>query len=65
MARNFKSVSQFVNAMNIPFMIFLGPKEMDSGLLTLKNFQTQEQFENVSVAEIIPIVKQQIEAKKE
>ena len=58
MDRNFKTVSKFLNAIKIPFMIFLGPKEMESGKITLKNFLTEEQFEDLAVDDVVSIVKQ-------
>ena len=56
MERNFKNAAKFVNAMNIPFMIFVGKKEIESGSYTIKNFATQEQFENQSVADIVALI---------
>jgi histidyl-tRNA synthetase len=57
MERNFRAVSKFLNAMKIPFMIFLGPKEFESKKLTLKDFRVEKQFENLSVEEIIDVIK--------
>jgi hypothetical protein len=57
MNRNFKNAAKFVNSMNIPYMIFIGPKEKDSGQYTIKNFLTQQQFESQSIESIIDIIK--------
>jgi len=58
MGRNFKNAAKFVNSLNIPYMIFIGPKEKESGLYTIKNFLTQQQFENQTVDSIFKIIQE-------
>ncbi|MHA1583935.1 MAG: histidine--tRNA ligase [Promethearchaeota archaeon] len=53
MNRSFKSAAKFVNRMKIPFMLFLGPREQESGKFTLKEFKTQEQFRDISLDDVI------------
>ncbi|MHA1673215.1 MAG: histidine--tRNA ligase [Promethearchaeota archaeon] len=43
MNRSFKSAGKFVNRVKIPYMMFLGPRELESNKFTLKDFRTQEQ----------------------
>jgi histidyl-tRNA synthetase len=57
MDRSFKNVSKFVNSINVPFMIFIGPQEVKSGKLTLKDFRTETQYNEKSLDEIIAILK--------
>jgi histidyl-tRNA synthetase len=57
MDRSFKAVSKFVNAIHIPFMIFIGPNEIQSGKFTLKDFQTEIQLENLSIEQVITEIK--------
>ncbi len=39
-----KKQMNYANRKNIPFVILIGSKEMETGLLTLKNMETGEQF---------------------
>jgi len=47
-----KKQMAYANKKNIPFVILVGSKEMETGLLTLKNMVTGEQS-NAPVDEII------------
>lgn len=60
MERTFKNVSKFVNTVNIPFLAFLGPKEMESNKITIKDFRSQTQYENLSIEETINTIKQKL-----
>jgi histidyl-tRNA synthetase len=42
--------------MKIPFLIFIGPKEVESGHYTLKNFETTDQVEGLSAQQIADII---------
>lgn len=53
MDRSFRSAAKLVNRLNIPFMIFIGPREKDANKFTLKNFHTEEQFQNLSINDVI------------
>lgn len=53
MDRSFRAAGKLVNRLQIPYMIFIGPREQESGLLTLKNFQTEEQFENLTLDALV------------
>ncbi len=53
MNRSFKAASKFVNRMKIPFMMFMGPREVEAQTYTLKNFLTQEQFTDLSFEDVV------------
>ncbi len=56
--RSFKNVSSLVDRLKIPFLLFIGPRELESGKFTLKNFITKEQYEGVSLKDVIKNIKQ-------
>ncbi|MHA1610680.1 MAG: histidine--tRNA ligase [Promethearchaeota archaeon] len=56
MNRSFRSAGKFVNKVKIPYMIFLGPKELESNKFTLKDFRTQEQFEELEFEKLISLL---------
>jgi histidyl-tRNA synthetase len=58
MNRSFKSAGKFLNSMNIPYMMFLGPREQESQKFTLKNFQTKDQFTELSLEEVVNKIKE-------
>ncbi len=57
MDRSFKSASKMVNKLKIPYMMFLGPREQESSNYTLKNFNTKEQKNEISIEEVMKIIK--------
>ncbi len=56
--RSFKNVSSLVDRLKIPFLLFIGPRELESGKFTLKNFITKEQYEEISLKDVINDIKQ-------
>jgi len=56
--RSFKNVSSLVDRLKIPFLLFIGPRELESGKFTLKNFITKEQYQEISLKEVIKNIKQ-------
>ena len=60
MNRSFKASSKFVNRMKIPFMIFMGPREVESQKYTLKNFLTHEQFSDLSFEDLVQKVRKSL-----
>jgi len=62
--RSFKNVSSLVDRLKIPFLLFIGPRELESGKFTLKNFITKEQYEGVSLKDVIKNIKQYKKIKK-
>ena len=56
--RSFKNVSSLVDRLKIPFLLFIGPRELESGKFTLKNFKTKEQCEEISLIDVIKNIKQ-------
>lgn len=57
MNRSFRAASKFVNRLGIPFLLFLGPREYETQKFTLKNFLTEKQETDLSLEEVIQIVK--------
>ncbi|MHA1795136.1 MAG: histidine--tRNA ligase [Promethearchaeota archaeon] len=57
MSRSFRAASKFVNRLEIPFMIFLGPRELKTQKFTLKNFITEKQERELNLEEVIQIIK--------
>ncbi|UYP45010.1 Histidine--tRNA ligase [Candidatus Lokiarchaeum ossiferum] len=53
MNRSFKATGKFVNRMKIPFMMFLGPREMENKKFSLKNFTTQNQLNDLDLEAVI------------
>ncbi|QEE17557.1 histidine--tRNA ligase [Promethearchaeum syntrophicum] len=62
--RSFKNVSSLVDRLKIPFLLFIGPREFESGKFTLKNFITKEQYQEISLKDVVKDIKQYKKNKK-
>ena len=62
--RSFKNVSSLVNRLKIPFLLFIGPREMDTGKYTLKNFITEEHYKEISMQDVVKHIKKYSGIKK-
>ena len=60
-SRSFKRCSKFVNAVKIPYVIFLGPREVESKRYTLKNFETREQETDLAYDDLVKQLRAKIE----
>ena len=57
MNRSFKAISKFVDAAKIPYLLFLGAQEMESKKFTLKKFNSSKQENDLSLEQVISILK--------
>ena len=56
--RSFKNVSSLVDRLKIPFLLYIGPRELKSSKFTLKNFITKEQYQEISLKDVVKNIKQ-------